>query len=65
MSFNSNLDLHISLTSHGLYLTGRKLSLKDVLVRAKLPSITPQSEKVVNKETLSKGLFSSQKEIYI
>ena len=65
ISFNNNLDLHISLTSHRLYLRGRKKSLKDVLVRAKLPSITPQSWRLVNKEALSKGLFSNQKKIYI
>ena len=65
ISFNSNLDVHISLTSHRLYLTGRKKSLRDVLVRKKLPSITPQSLTVVNKEALLKSLFSSQKEIYV
>ena len=65
ISFNSNLDLHVSLTSHRLYLTGRKKSLKDVLVREKLPSTTPQSLTVVNKEAHLKSLFSSQKEIYV
>ena len=41
-SFKSNLGLHMSLSSHRLYLTGRKKSLKDVLVHTKLPSTTPQ-----------------------
>ena len=37
ISFKSNLDLHISLTSHRLYISCRKeKSLKDVLVRAKV-----------------------------
>ena len=65
ISLYGNLDLHISLTSHRLYLTGRTISLKDVLVREKLPSITPQSLTVVNKEALLKSLFSRQKEIYV
>ena len=37
--------------------------LKDISVHAKLPSITPQSQKVVNKEVLTKGLFSKQKKM--
>ena len=43
----------------------KEKSLKDFLVRAYLPSIPLQSKNVVNKEVLSKGLFSNQKEIYI
>ena len=44
ISFNSNLDLHIFLTSHRLYLTGRKKSLKDVLIRQSFPQ-SPRNHK--------------------
>ena len=54
-----------SRLAHRLHLTGRKKSLKDVLVREKFQSITPQSLTVVNKKALLKSLFSSQKEIYV
>ena len=39
-----NLDLHIFLTSHRLYLTGRKKSLKDVLIRQNFPQ-SPRNHK--------------------
>ena len=45
------------------YRKEKSKSLQDISVHAKLPSITPQSQKVVNKEVLTKGLFSKQKEM--
>ena len=51
ISFNSNLDLHIFLTSHRLYLTGRKKSLKDVL--------GPVHTKTIVNANASKHIFLS------
>ena len=43
-SFNSNLSLNISLTESSIVSYRKKKSLKNILVRAKIPSISQQSQ---------------------
>ena len=43
-SFNSNLSLNISLTESSIVFYRKEKSLKNILVRAKIPSISQQSQ---------------------
>ena len=43
-SFNSNLSLNISLTESSIVSYRKEKSLKNILVRAKIPSISQQSQ---------------------